>query len=59
MYNIDRDEEEIYNKKEKVPFKDLIAIMIAQYSILMPIAIGACVVFALLMFFIIKVLMRA
>lgn len=59
MYNFNKDEEEVYNKKEKVPFKDLIAIMIAQYSILMPIAIGACLVFALLMLFIIKVLMRA
>jgi hypothetical protein len=45
-------------EKEKLGFKDLFAIMLAQFSILIPIAIGAVVIMGLLMLLITKVWMR-
>ncbi len=45
-------------KPEKIPAKDIFAIILAQYSILLPIALGACVAFGLILLFIVKVLMR-
>ncbi|WP_055667070.1 hypothetical protein [Desnuesiella massiliensis] len=46
------------SSKEKIPFKDIFAMIIAQYAIMIPIMLGACVVFGLLLFIIVKVLMR-
>lgn len=45
-------------EKEKLGFKDLFAIMLAQFSILIPIAIGAVVIMGLLMFLLTKIWMR-
>lgn len=42
-------------EKPKLGFKDLLAIMIAQFEILMPIGIGAVLVMGLLLFFLLKV----
>ena len=40
--------------KEKIGWKDLIAIMIAQFTILFPIAIGAVVVIGTILFIFMK-----
>lgn len=39
-------------EKEKIPMKELFAIILAQYSIMLPIAFGAVVVFGILLFLI-------
>lgn len=51
------DKEKLINDGErpKLGFKDLFAIMIAQFEILMPIAIGAVVIMGLVLFFLLKV----
>lgn len=42
----------------KPGWKDLVAIMIAQFQILMPLAIGAIVIMTLLMLFLVNVWMK-
>lgn len=51
--NDEKNEEKI-----KFGFKDLLAIMIAQFEILMPIAIGAVVVIGLVLLFLTKFWLR-
>lgn len=46
-------------EKPKLGFKDLLAIMIAQFEILMPIAIGAAVIMGLVLLFLLKVWIKA
>ncbi|MBZ9688660.1 hypothetical protein G9F72_020255 [Clostridium estertheticum] len=46
-----------YNKE--IGFKDILAIIIAQFQILMPIMIGAALVMSLLIFIIMKVWIRS
>lgn len=57
MDTLDEKKDET-SEKEKLGFKDLFAIMLAQFSILIPIAIGAIVVMSLIMLFVTKVWMR-
>lgn len=52
LNKIDSDE------KVKIGIKDVIAIMIAQFQILFPLAIGAAVIITLVMLFIMKVWFR-
>ncbi|WP_162832185.1 hypothetical protein [Clostridium hydrogeniformans] len=44
-------------KKEKLSFKDFIAIVIAQYSILLPIVLIAFLIWGGLIWFVVNVLM--
>ncbi|MGH4118596.1 hypothetical protein [Clostridium sp.] len=46
------------NDLEGINWKDIVAIVIAQVQILMPIVIGAAIVMALLLFVIMKVWIR-
>ncbi|MEW8955569.1 hypothetical protein [Clostridium sp.] len=55
MYNNFLDNQE--GKKEKLPFKDFIAIVLAQYSILLPMVLIAFAIWAVLLWFIVHVLM--
>lgn len=53
-------DEEVKNEpQEKIPFKELLAIMLAQYSILLPIGIIASIIFGLLLFVIVKLMLIA
>ena len=57
----DKEKVELKHNKssnEKISFKEIFAMIIAQYAILLPIMLGACVIFGLLLLFIVKVLMR-
>lgn len=57
----DKKNSEMNDKKnyklieEKIGLKDLLAIMIAQFQILLPILIGAVVVFIIILLFLTKV----
>ena len=44
---------------ESIGWKDILAIMIAQFQILMPIMLGAALVMSLLLFIIMKVWIRS
>ena len=44
---------------ETIGWKDVVAIMIAQFQILMPIILGAAVVMGLLLFIIMKIWVRS
>jgi hypothetical protein len=52
-YKLHKDE-----KKVKVGWHDLFAIMIAQFQILLPLAVGFVVVIGLLLLFFVKVWLR-
>lgn len=52
-----RKEKEDYNKlmeeirdKEKPTFKDLVAIMVAQYAIILPMVFGGLIIFAIILY---------
>lgn len=47
------------NDLEGIGWKDLVAIVIAQFQILMPIMIGAALVMGLLLFIVMKVWIRS
>lgn len=53
--NQDNDENK---KREKIGFKDILAIVLAQYAILIPIVLGAIFIFFLLLLFVSKVWLR-
>ena len=53
--NQDNDEDK---KREKIGFKDILAIVLAQYAILIPIVLGAIFIFFLLLLFVSKVWLR-
>lgn len=55
-YNNQNNDED--KKPEKIGFKDILAIAIAQFSILGPIILGAIFIFFLLLLFISKVWLR-
>lgn len=58
MYNNFLDNNEDI-PKEKIGFKDLVAIMIAQFTIIMPMVLIAFAIWAFLIWFIVYVLMGA
>jgi hypothetical protein len=56
----DEDEKDIEkDDRVRIGFKDLIAMIIAQFMILLPIAVAAIVVFYLVLLFFSKVWLRA
>ena len=54
-----KEEKSIVNEeKQKIGWDDILAIMIAQFQILFPIALGFIVIIVLLLLFIMKVWLR-
>ncbi len=45
-------------KKERISGKDILAAIIAQYSIMMPVVLGGCVIWGLVLWVIVKLMMH-
>ena len=58
MFKRKKDKKELTEKQEKIGWDDLLAIMIAQFQILFPLAMGAVIVIVLILLFLVKVWLR-